>query len=76
MKTYFKSTYGSVKLMIDSDNSKLILTQYDDKSKLINVVTDTDSYNRIVTDSTDTEKWVLSDEETFNSILSQVTANL
>jgi len=76
MKTYFKSTYGSVKLMIDSDNSKLILTQYDDKSKLINVVTDTDSYNRIVTDSTDIEKWVLSDEETFNSILSQVTANL
>jgi len=76
MKTYFKSTYGFVKLMIDSDNSKLILTQYDDKSKLINVVTDTDSYNRIVTDSTDIEKWVLSDEETFNSILSQVTANL
>ena len=76
MKTYFKSTYGFVKLMIDSDNSKLILTQYDDKSKLINVVTDTDSYSRIVTDSTDTEKWVLSDEETFNSILSQVTANL
>jgi hypothetical protein len=76
MKTYFKSTYGSVKLMIDSDNSKLILTQYGDKSKLINVVTDTDSYNRIVTDSTDIEKWVSSDEETFNSILSQVTANL
>ena len=76
MKTYFKSTYGSVKLMIDSDNSKLILTQYGDKSKLINVVTDTDSYNRIVTDSTDMEKWVSSDEETFNSILSQVTANL
>jgi len=76
MKTYFKSTYGFVKLMIDSDNSKLILTQYDDKSKLINVVTDTDSYSRIVTDSTDIEKWVLSDEETFNSILSQVTANL
>jgi len=76
MKTYFKSTYGSVKLMIDSDNSKLILTQYGDKNKLINVVTDTDSYSRIVTDSTDTEKWVLSDEETFNSILSQVTANL
>ena len=69
MKTYFKSTYGSVKLMIDSDNSKLILTQYGDKSKLINVVTDTDSYNRIVTDSTDIEKWVSSDEETFNSIL-------
>jgi hypothetical protein len=73
MKTYFKS--GSVDLMIDSDNSKVVLTHFTDDLKIINVVTGADSYNRIVENSTDTNIWTISTEETFNSALTQVTEN-
>jgi hypothetical protein len=73
MKTYFKS--GSVDLMIDSDNSKIVITHLTDDLKIINVVTGTDSYNRIVEDSTNASIWTTSTEEAFNSALTQVTEN-
>ena len=74
MKTYFKSTVGNLYLMIDDEQLKTVVTHSDDVVKGLDVVKTTISYNRYLTESTDTSKWTPSNEEDFNGVVSQVVS--
>jgi hypothetical protein len=74
MKTYFKNT-RSVNIMIDSDNKKAIVVQYSEY-KIISVITDIETYNRLVEDCANTTRWIVSEQAVFDFTLSQVLANI
>ena len=60
--------------MIDDEQLKVAVTHNDDVVKGLDVMKTTISYDRFVTESTDTSKWTPSNEEDFNSVVSQVVS--
>ena len=75
MKTYFKNS-TPVNIMIDDDIKKAIVVQYDDKYKVISVITDIETYNRLAEHCQNTTIWTMSDQITFDSTLSQIVTSL
>jgi len=71
MKTYFKNT-KFVNIMINDDNKKAIVMQNSNEYKVISVITDTRTYDRLVEECTNTTKFTVSDQITFDSILSEL----
>ena len=74
MKTYFKSTVGNLYLMIDDEQLKVAVTYSDDVVKGLDIMKTSISYNRYLTESTDTSKWISSNETDFNNIISEVNS--
>ena len=74
MKTYFKSTVGNLYLMIDDEQLKVVITHSNDVVKGLDIMKTTKSYDRYQTESTDTSKWISSNETEFNGIVSQVVS--
>jgi hypothetical protein len=61
--------------MIDDDNKKALVVQYS-KYKIVSVIADIETYNRLVEDCANTTRWITSDQTTFDSTLSQVLADI
>ena len=72
MKTYFKSAVGNLYLMIDDEQLKVAVTHSDDAVKGLDIMKTTISYNRYLTESTDSSKWISSTETEFSNVVSQV----
>lgn len=60
--------------MIDNEQLKVVITHSDDVVKGLDVMKTTTSYERFLTESTDTSKWVSSNETEFNDVVSQVVS--
>jgi len=75
MKTYFKNT-KFVNIMINDANKRAIVMQNSDEYKVISVITDIETYDRLVEDCANTARWIVSDQITFDSTLSELLATL
>ena len=75
MKTYFKNT-KFVSIMINDDNKKAIVMQNSNEYKVISVITDTRTYDRLVEQCANTTKFTVTDQITFDSTLSELLAIL
>jgi hypothetical protein len=76
MKTYYKSIAGDVYMMLDSSNYQVVEVYYTTNLSSGNKVIKESYYNKKVTDSQDSTKWSVSDEESFLAIKNSVIASL
>lgn len=73
---YFKSSIGSVYMMLDSDTMQVIeICNISNENSINNVIKES-FYNRQLTSSQDNTKWQVSTEEAFNTVKTNVIANL
>lgn len=72
MKNYFNRPDTNVFLMIDSESDNVFFVNNATKMKNIIVMTDIDSYTIYSNEIGDVSKWVSSDEETFNSVVTTI----
>jgi hypothetical protein len=68
MKNYFKRTNTEQHIMIDNDSNYVVIVYSAPVVKTINVVTNIETFNNYVSESTDETKMISVTESDFNNI--------
>jgi hypothetical protein len=76
MKTYYKSLIDNVYLMMDDSKKQYVITSINQKIKNIVIFNSEEIYDSLMNEVTDETKWLVSDETTFNSIITDVTSSI
>jgi len=76
MKTYYKSLIDNTYLMMDDSKKQHVITTTNQTIKNIVIFNNEDVYNLLMNEVTDETKWLVSDETTFNSIITDVTSSI
>ena len=69
MKTYYKRPETNVYLMIDDVANNVLFLNNSTNLKNILIMTDNRAFTNFSNEISDTSKWISSDEETFNSLI-------
>ncbi len=69
MKTYYKRPETNVYLMIDDVTNNVLFLNNSTNLKNILIMTDNRAFTNFSNEISDTSKWISSDEETFNSLI-------
>jgi len=72
MIKYYKTPSAKRHLKIDDQTLTAIFLFIDGDKKIKNVITSTETYTKIVDESSNSELWNLSDETTFNEALAKI----
>jgi glycosylphosphatidylinositol transamidase (GPIT) subunit GPI8 len=76
MKTYFKSTVGDVYMMLDNDRKQVVLCSSFSNVKNIDILISESNYNQFLEESTDSTKWLNSDETFYLVVQNDVINSL
>jgi glycosylphosphatidylinositol transamidase (GPIT) subunit GPI8 len=76
MKTYFKSTVGDVYMMLDNDRKQVVLCSSFSNVKNIDILISELNYNQFSEESTDSTKWLNSDETSYLVVQNDVINSL
>jgi hypothetical protein len=76
MKTYFKSIVGDVYMMLDNDRKQVVLCSSFSNVKNIDILISELNHNRFSEESTDSTKWLNSDETSYLVIQNDVINSL
>jgi hypothetical protein len=76
MKNYFNKPDTNVYLIIDNEKNQAIFVNNSTNIKNIIVISDASSTTNYITESTDTTKWVVSDETTVTTIINSIMSSI
>ena len=76
MKTFYKSLIDNLYLMMDDSKKQYVITSTNQTIKNIVIFNREEIYNLLMNEVTDETKWLVSDETTFNSIITDVTSSI
>jgi hypothetical protein len=76
MKTYFKSTVGDVYMMLDNDRKQVVLCSSFSNVKNIDILISELNHNQFLEESTDSTKWLNSDETSYLVVQNDVINSL